>query len=416
MSRPSAASYTVPTWATNTNYPAGGAPWSGQPIKVAFASPAGGFVPGSGAAAEYFNKLFFDTFGTDTSAKTYFGTLADGLGQADVINWTQEPTFNNVFGPTYDTVNHRWIASASTGGGDLPWISYDGGQVWVSTSWSSTPTNKPVVGSNPAGLVVGVDGASNKAYWLPASSPSTFSNTTAGIAGHTVFYRDVVWLASGSVFLAAGRESGIGSHLIKSTGTAAWTDLTASIPGTVNSIHDWSADASPTRAVFIPKNAAMGVNYMTTDDGTTFTLRTTLPITTNFVPKAVHYNATQGLWMFGALFVGGSANQLNFWTSPDGLTWTVKAQPAYPNWEIYDISSLGAVWVALVAREVGLANERMTVLYSTDDGATWRPSDLSLPVATGGVDPNRNVLSAGGARLMANHAVKLAWSNGACGL
>lgn len=408
------ASYVVPGWATGLNYPAGPDPWSGQPTKVAPPSVLNGFTPNTAAAAEYVNYELNAAFNTDAAAKTAINALADAVGQAEVMTF-RTAAFTSTYKVAFDTVDNRWVASANTGGGDFPFLSYDGGQSWIAGTWPVAILSKPILGSNPAGLVVGCDGTGGLAYSLPAGS-ATWSNWTMPSVANT--FREVTWLASGSTFIVLG-TTGSAPVMYKSAGAANWTNASSSVPAAFSAIAtDWSCAASPTLFVAVPRNVTTGANYFTSSDGVTFTLRTTLPNAANFAGRAVHYNAVEGLWMYASLFTNFSANQITVYTSPDGFNWTQKVALGSLNWEVYDITSAGNVWAMLVQRDVGVSGmARTTVLYSVDSGATWRVSDAcdkSSPA--GGSDPAKNQIVSDGNRLMWNTAQLLFVGQNSSGL
>lgn len=391
------ASYVVPGWATGVNYPAGSDPWSGTPTKVAPPSVLNGFTPNTAAAAEYVNYELNAAFTTDAAAKTAINALADAVGQGEVLRF-DAAGFTSCFKSAYDVVDNRWLISANIGT-NLPYISWNGGQSWTAmAAWPVAVVSKPILGSNPAGMVVGVDGAGGLAFSLPSGS-NTWTNWT--LPGVLNTFREVTWLASGSTFIALG-TSGTVPIMYKSTGAANWTNATSAIPAAFAAVAThWSCASSPTLFVAVPRNVTTGGNYMTSSDGVTFTLRTTLPNVANFAGRAVHYNAVEGLWMYVSLFTNFSANQITVYTSPDGFNWTQKVALGSLNWEVWDLTSAGGVWAMLVQRDVGTAIERTTVIYSVDNGASWRVTDAAA-LGTGGADTPRNQIMSDGNRLMWN--------------
>lgn len=402
MSRPAAPAYSVPNWATGVNYPAGSDTWSGQPTKVSPPSTVNGFVPNTGAAAEYMNYELNAAFTADASAKSYLGALADGLGQGEVMGF-DAASFTNTFKVAHDAVNNRWIASASLGAGDFPFISYNGGRGWTSmAAWPSSSSTKPILGSNPAGLVVGIDGFSNKGWYLNTNTATWVAVTLGGLPTNSQF-REMTWLASGNKFIAPAYNT-TGTVMIVGTGAANWvnTALPSPLSGAGANIH-WTCSASPTRFVGIPRTASTGSNYMTSDDAVTFTNRTTLPTPAGFTSKAVHYNASEALWMLAMVHSTGT---INTYTSSDALTWTLRSSLTSTNWEVWDLSSAGGVWAMLVQRDVGVSGvERATVIYSVDDGVTWRLTDASNLGTSS--DPSKNQIVTDGSKFIWNTAETL---------
>lgn len=408
------AAYVIPDWATGVNYPAGSDPWSGQPTKVAPPSVLNGFVPNTLAPAEYMNYELNKAFVTDGSAKAAINALADAVGQGEVLTFVPAG-FTSCFKVAYDVVDNRWLVSGNIGGSDLPFQSYNGGGLWFPmAAWPGIAIlSKPILGSNPAGMVVGIDGTGGHGYSLPAGS-NTWSVWTVPAVANT--FREVTWLASGSTFIALG-TTGTAPTLYRSTGAANWTNSTSSVPATFSAYGGhWSCASSPTLFVAVPRSGTLGANYMTSSDGVTFTLRTTLPNAANFAGRAVHYNAVEGLWMYVSLFTNFSANQISVYTSPDGINWTLKFSGGSLNWEVYDLSSAGGVWAMLTQKDVGTPVERTMVIYSVDSGVTWRVTDGTAVNTGGGADPNRNQIVSDGNKFLWNIEDELYYSSFSSGL
>jgi hypothetical protein len=106
MSAPTLATF-LRLFATAANHPGGADVWSGQPTKVEPPGPTGGFVPGTGGAAEYFNALFHGL------AQPLAEVIdANWLGGAKIQDFTASGTFT-----TSDKVSFALVAGVGGGGG-----------------------------------------------------------------------------------------------------------------------------------------------------------------------------------------------------------------------------------------------------------------------------------------------------------
>lgn len=115
MSRPD----TLPTWATDTNYPAGSDPWSGMPTKRAPSAGeiAVGATPGEGWPAQYLNYQF-GLIGEwiealDGMLAGYFGDGSDGDCAFDGTNTF---SFASKSGNDYTLTRDVYFASATFSG------------------------------------------------------------------------------------------------------------------------------------------------------------------------------------------------------------------------------------------------------------------------------------------------------------
>lgn len=404
MSKPAAPSWTIPQWATTTNYPAGPNPWNGQPTKVAYVSPTGGFVPRQGAAAQFINYEFNLAFATDQSAKDYALTLLDYVGQATALSFTQFAfsSATSITTPAYDAVTHRWVCIRNTGAAiDFLW-SYDG-SYWL-TGASFTSFNMPeVVAVNPSGIVVAIDNAL-AARSLPVTSTTWSSYTVAGTAG-TVF-QAATWLPSANLFLAVGSSAGPIARGATSAGAANWVDVSTGFGSAA--FATIRVAASPTLGVVF-SNDANQTAYWTTTNGSTFTARVFPTLVSGESLMTMAFSSSDG-WM---AISRKADTTFRTWTSPDALTWTLKSATTSIRWAPRSLKAIGSVWMLLTGRDTSIDSQRETALYSTDYGATWRVSNVGMLLAASLIKP---VIHIGTDRFMiSNGTTQISFSTVALG-
>lgn len=117
--RPAAPAYTVRTFAPDASYPAGPDTWNGNPTKVEPPGAASvGLTPGQGAAAQYMNRLFYDAYTQDASAKAEFATHLAWHGQAPALNFPVRVDSNQLATHIkFNSTLQRWFG-CSQGGTD----------------------------------------------------------------------------------------------------------------------------------------------------------------------------------------------------------------------------------------------------------------------------------------------------------
>lgn len=401
MSRPAAPSYVVGSFSTDANFPAGPDPWSATPTKVAPPSPAGGFVPGSAAASEYVNYELNQAFVTDAAARAYQQTLLDFTGQIQGLSWTSSAlsasnkrTYSR---PVFDSVTNRWIISGQdatpTPGA---FVCYDG-RGWRATGgWVGDPSRTPFcMAVNPTtGLAVAISSQGDKSWALPAGSETWNASVSTAVTGQIFGGNCCHWfpaaLSGAGACVAIGGVSGV-VKMIRGTGLAAWTDISLSVPAGLSGKITWECAANPTIFVAFTPDTLNQQTYMTSSDGSTFTLRTLAAgiVGASDAVEDVHYNAAEGIFMLAV----GSTTGGKIYTSPDALTWTLKA--TLPTGYVpTDLAACGSLWALSVQRDIAGAVPRFTVILSTDQGATWRYTDGAMSV--GSLSVGTQIRSSGG--------------------
>lgn len=268
----------------------------------------------------------------------------------------------------------------------------------MSIAWPSSPFNPPVLGANPAGLVVAFGVGDSSAYWLNV-------HTWAPVTGGTIYQvKRVQWFAAANQFFVIGSNSGLtGPALFRGSGTATWTNDSAAIPSTFSAVTAyWEVAASPTRLVAIPRIAGSAF-YMTSDNGTTWTSRSTFSALAGETCVALEYGAAEGIFM---AVVQHTSGQIRHVKSTDGITWTAAGTNiATAGWAISGLTVAGTLWAMCGMKDDGGGLSHFGVWTSVDAGANWRPSDAYL--VNDGSAPDKNGITTDGYRFIASNTQKL---------
>lgn len=365
--RPAAPSYVTRTWATDTNYAAGAQPWSSQPIKVEPPSPAGGFVPGQGAGAPYFNKLLNDAFTQDAAAKTYQTTLLEYVGQMQGLNWPQRTavTLAGKKSALYNRALRWWFIFAEDHGRAF---SSDQGHEW--TSSSADPSDTYISGDQDSIGRMVIGKASRYAHHFDLSTwndrdiyGAAFTNAARVVYDpiHTKWF----WLAVDSAGVPKYSQStdGVTWDSLLSANGAGGTFLNNADPR-----FGLAVNKTTGRVVFGAINSANGNIQFAYRDAGGFIYPASLACTI-VSPTIVEmsFNEDEGAFYFVVGETSGT-NTCEVWRSVDGATWT--KQVTITGWALREIAALGAILVAVAAGG--------DVMYSIDQGASWRIAGIAV--------------------------------------
>lgn len=259
----------------------------------------------------------------------------------DGVAWTQRApigTSSPLFGVAYDSVGTKWVAVTNT---STVVISSDGVNWSVPVSTNAAQSNGIAFG---AGLFVKVGNGGTI-----RSSPDgiTWTTRTSGTANTL---NDVVFV--NSVFIAGG---GSGTLLTSPDGITWTSRTTGSTANLFAATYGVGGAVGPTGKYMI---GAGGSPLVSTD-----------LVTWTSVSNAG--GNTRGVLYAGGQFVSAGL-QGNLFTSPDGVTWTLRASNNQRHWRDITYGN---------GRFVGVA-ENATALYSTD-GAT-----LNLVTGVAGLTGN----------------------------
>ncbi len=419
--RPSA-----PSWATETNFPAGGQPWNGQPAKVQ--PPGDLWTPNLKEAAEYRNWL-------DNAICTALQSLTDWAGNSPAMNWSPEGLINGngQNAVVWDATNGTWLASVYDDGTNKTYVyaglAQDAFAIFSAFPWAGNmpgwtqlgnamPVANAVTGlaGDPTGgwFAFLSNGAGNLQYNYLNTSTGTWISTRV-LTTHYFAPEAIVF--NGKVIVATAADSSALTLISYTTNHgSSWTDTAASGVLACNTRWLLKANGPGTQAIAIPsvQNAS---HYFTTSDGATWTQQSTLPVGLHDQPVGLTWgqDATGPCWFLAVnTTLTSSPSKCAFYRSSDGVTWTaITTVPSVPaTLNVTDLAAIGNMLVAPVADGPNFVDD---FIFSVDGGATWR----AAPVVLG---PNQAHTSAfytkgrintNGAQFMAWNSAFMRWSKNA---
>lgn len=409
--RPKNPDYTVPTWAPDANYPAGASAWSATPTKVAHPGAASvGFTPRAGVPAQCVNQVVSAGYAVDAAAKVILDQLTSYVGQANPLNW-KNPVANPLDGDShvgiYEPVRRRWlIAGEGTTTEDVR-ASYDNGQTWSGGSLvSSVGLNPPAICKHMASDAAGNAVIGSDAAYIFMLSVSDVPQRINVFLGNTENIR-VAYAPTADLFVASTYDA-LSTFLKTSADQGAtWTDRSGTLPAQWG---DWSTYAGLTRLLFVSNGSTrlvcVGQGYangigpsgvgtcraMTSDDGgITWTDRGTFATTISSPTRQdLAWNETTAEYMY-TIGEGSGTPTGEVWTSPDGITWTKQA--TFTSASVTHVAQNGNQWVGVASYYE--YDDQAEVVYSNDDGVTWRFAG-GVDLVSGGT----NALAAGGGGLL----------------
>lgn len=383
MSRPSNPSYATRTFAPDANYPAGPGLWALQPTKV---EPPGagttGFTPDTGDAAEFRNKLFYDAFVQDVNAKASIDALCTFVGQMQALSFQAAQPFGGAEGviqrAVFNAPKKTWYTwgSSGTSDGNIRSNVRAGGDAWSAAASVSG-------GAGATGCYGDVDTSGNMiittvgndhVYEFDGSAWTV--RTTSGLAtggGHTPVAYDPVhnlWCV-----LQTGAAGGVRPYT--SSNRTAWT-LRAAVTASTNAAQARMACKKSTGRLVavVAFDAGADLKVSTSDDGgITWTARTDIPntiVATDAFSCSLMYNATTNTWIYVMCETTGTPTCKVWRSSDDGVTWTNVATLA--NHALREVAAVGYMLVSVTSAG--------DIVYSLDDGATWKPAAFQITGTT----------------------------------
>lgn len=383
----------LPTFAEPTdgdgagNFPGGGHPWSGQPLRSAPAAPY--FTPGTAIAAEEANSVL-GTFADFMRTAFYLAAASPALNWGELqVGGVAFATYAAITGASWDDVRKRWLVfagdAAGTGAGNA--MSTAGfGDV---TDWASLD-NGGGLGGQPLTDVT-FDGTNYIGIAVQTSDQTIHCYTTA--PGRAVNWGAPVFTSNAAAYVS-GRLYQFGPNIyalfvsddprleIRTSVThgASWTSSLVSL--TVGGDDVLVAD-NGTFMVVMPKNSLLG--YYTGSDGA-------------WAMQANPFGGKvmQGLVFAGGVFVavcsdsfinvssGGDGGNTYVYQSPDGVTWTlVKTLGSLSLWSVAAASAAGVIAAITYDQGAGDGTGAVFGAFSLDLGVTWYRSQFTLPHEAG---------------------------------
>jgi len=259
---------------------------------------------------------------------------------------------------------------------------------------SILPASFPANSSDNAGTVVyGAAWNPKTAQWLVLTSNDNASGNNKRVSAYLTYGEDPASAGipnghfgtsavaqDGSVVVDPNNTSGFLAALTYTSGSS----LVFKCVGTTwTQVHTFSSDGSVAMCSFggygifftvgitVPANGDVIISS-TADSGSTWSTYTyTLSLSASYV-SAVEIKASASLVIAVPISYSGSSGLNDYFTSPDGVTWTHRTFSFLGSHDlIVGISwqPLAAVWV--VAVQTSVLSGTTTAFYSSPDGVTW---------------------------------------------
>jgi hypothetical protein len=362
-------------WANGTNYPAGSNTYNGTPIKVdpnyAY------FTPDQASTAQEMNQIL-----NAISVQSSVGGAVPGVSWGATFTASATAGYVNFYGGAWDPVGNTWLVCAGSSGtvssnvflaygvNDAGgWSSVDNGAGALGFATSAAFDGTNYFGAFCTTSVADIYHCTFGGAWTLGfnSAGAGLSSTTLPIGVLTVFAGRVVGAFAGTF------PGSIGAFVAYETtpGTpSSWSVPVTKIGGAYGDIFMAQSSAL---LVVMPQGGPP-TNYMTSPDGTTWTLQSTAFLASGEQPNGLVYSPADGAFVL----VTGTGSRMNTYQSQDGVNWT----------QVSSISSftgsrgLGVNNSSCLAVTVSVA-AGLRILYSPDGGFTWRMAAAPL-VFTGG--------------------------------
>ncbi|HEY2369954.1 MAG TPA: sialidase family protein, partial [Polyangiaceae bacterium] len=287
----------------------------------------------------------------------------------------------NLIAAAWDVFNAEWWATASSTN-DTVAVSKDFGHTWTDVTPGASGIALQSVAVDLAGNVVCV-GHSSDLYEFNAST-STWTHRAGAFASPTL--SEVAFEPVNGLWIAYENTGFAFMKVHTSTDRATWTDQGSHLPAALggDGVHFYQPRlgvGGGRIVVAILQNAGtVAVSGCAGTDPTTWTTAATITPTITS-PTAVSdpvYVASVATWFLAIVGSGASHAATEVWKSTDGgATWTKAATLGGTT------RAIALVQLAVLDRLVTGLDSAGVVVYSLDDGATWKISGtIGTPGAT----------------------------------
>lgn len=313
--------------------------------------------------------------------------LAAAAQALPALNWgtsVAPPTPASMKRGCYSAATGMWFAVGETGM-DYLVASGDSGGTWTAiTITGGSGLGTFDVAADATGNIAITNANSKSVYYRTIANVWTNAANQLGATGGAQPY--IAFDTTNSQWVACFRDGATGIKVYLSANGTAWAAAAASAPTWAASTDVPKMGTGAGRVLVVHGS---GTTYQMAIGGTAGTSWTETAITTTITPTSFTrpiWDATNLVWIVAF----STATAAEVWSSPDGSTWTRKAQ-----WTLNGIQTIaplagGSLWLAIDNQSAGAS------YYSLDAGATWRGCNTQLfPTAT------PTVLVSGGGMFMA---------------
>lgn len=371
-------------WATaESNYPAGGNPWSATPVNVA---PVGDiFTPNTKPGAQNLNYIL------NKIASATSRVYAWGAGPIQFLPSYAPRTaaLATLSCHAFDPITLKWmIAGNAPSTGDVAVVWGRGSdnsdmRPPISGAITSTATPSSICrgiepGTSPPNRYIYVGTVLSNAGFLTRVDPTGNTSGTNALVDNANVTQVVVLSTSGTIIIATAATSSADTHISKSTDSG--TTVTGVISFTVP-INGWLAAQSVIGAgttMLIPTNpggrtSGSMMEVYTTTDGISWTITGVVGVVGGSeIPTSLCYGA-DGSGVPCWILTTNNGGTPAVYRSYDGTSWaSIASTLTTLGVPIIDMASIGGAYVAIV----GETPARM--LYSMDGAATFLSSSSGL--------------------------------------
>ncbi len=372
-------------WAKPSTYPAGSDDWSGQPDQVESSTKR--LVPEQPDPAEYLNDLFFklDELNLRASQKVAL-TSMQNVALAK---------------------NLRAACACSFNYGGNGWTIANGVDDEMDFMIGGTLLKGDDNGDKCNAMAEAPDGSIHRFFTIASAiAPYRVKNTaTAALTGLASFEGESA-VRCGTDILVVGVASAAITVRKSAASATAYTSPAMPGSGTYDTAFTWHGYASPTKAIFLPRNAPVASKDFLVWTGAALAKGDTTGLAGYYCGAG--YDEYLGEWVLCTI----DATDAHFYTAADPTgTWTeVTSHGDLAHTADMDFTVVCGAWL-LAAGDATLTAEfpkgafsapDTVLLYTLDQGTTWATGNTYLPARTS--EPSRIRIVPSGDRVLIFHS------------